>query len=230
MTRTKSIQEKEEVVEGKRYREPLKTKICKYSSFVPLQIGRIIAKLVTIIEGEEYTCVDAEHDTYRHKCNVWGSYLAEVRDEVLIIKKGNEKKAHYQDFYEKVSVVDRIIKEGDSFILARSENVFTSNSISLYRFAIDVLISSVNYQRFTYVKDFVDLVINYRLKNNVDEITDDELLNLLREYVINNRTMIEENYKKRDIERVRKYKEFLREEKRKRDMEIDNILSLIKKQ
>ena len=53
MARTKSIQEKEEVVEGKRYHEPLKTKVCKYSSFVPLQIGRIIAKLVTIIEGEE---------------------------------------------------------------------------------------------------------------------------------------------------------------------------------
>ena len=49
-------------------------------------------------------------------------------------------------------------------------------------------------------QDFIDLVVEYRFKNNLNKISEKDLLSLMSEFVLSKKTFIEENYKKENLE------------------------------
>ena len=189
------------------------------SMFITKNAKEIVSKLVTIFEGETYSCMDINYSSK------W-----DAPERVLLITKGNYDKPcpyefagaydwKYDDDYDPVR---DMIKDGDSFVLARANYTFAGGVIDIYS---RYLYSDIDYGRFSYVKDFFDFVIGYRLKNEkTKEEIHEELPKLLSVFAKNNRELIEKNYHKKNIDRVREYKLFLREEKQRIKKQIDQVI------
>lgn len=189
------------------------------SMFITKNAKEIVSKLVTIFEGETYSCMDINYSSK------W-----DAPERVLLITKGDYDKPcpyefagaydwKYDDDYDPVR---DMIKDGDSFVLARSYYTFVGGVIDIYS---RYLYSDIDYGRFSYVKDFFDFVIGYRLKNEkTKEEIHEELPKLLSMFAKNNRELIEKNYHKKNIDRVREYKLFLRNEKQRIKKQIDQVI------
>lgn len=189
------------------------------SLFITKNAREIVSKLVTIFEGETYSCMDIN---YSSKWN--------PPERVLLIRKGNydrpcpaEWTGAYEWEYDNYSdPVKDIIEAGDSFVLARTNYTFAGGVIEIYS---GYGYSDIDYGRFTYVKEFFDFVIGYRLKNGkTKEEIHEELPKLLSIFAKNNKELIEKNYHKKNLDRVREYKLFLREEKQKIGKQIDEAI------
>ena len=192
--------------------------ICLNSMFITKNAKEIVSKLVTIFEGENYSCMDIN---YKNK------YYPPER--VLLITKGSHDKpqlewtgAYDWDYFDDWDPVKDMTKAGDSFVLARAKYTFPGGVIDIYT---DNLYCDIDFGRFTYVKEFFDFVIGYRLKNGkTKEEIHEELPKLLSIFAKNNKELIEKNYHKKNLDRVRKYKLFLREEKQKIGKQIDEAI------
>ena len=194
------------------------------SHFITKNAKEIVSKLVTVFEGEPYSCLDINYES-----------KLEPPERVLLITKGRyEEPKHaeftgtynwYHDDYDD-PIKDRV-RSGNSFVLARGRYTFVGGVINLYS---DNLYSDIEYGRFTYVKEFFDFVIGYRLKNGkTKEEIHEELPKLLGMFAKNNRELIEKNYHKRNRERLKSYKLFLREEKASMSKQIDEVLEELDK-
>ena len=189
------------------------------SMFITKNAKEIVSKLVTIFEGETYSCMDINY------ISKW-----DAPERVLLITKGNYDKpcpyefagAYDWDYFDDWDPVKDMTKAGDSFVLARAKYTFPGGVIDIYT---DNLYCDIDYGRFSYVKDFFDFVIGYRLKNEkTKEEIHEELPKLLSAFAKNNRELIEKNYHKKNIDRVREYKLFLREEKQRIKKQIDQVI------
>ena len=193
--------------------------ICLNSMFITKNAKEIVSKLVTIFEGETYSCMDINYSSKWYP-----------PERVLLIRKGNYDRPcpaewtgayewEYSDYFDPVA---DMIKAGDSFVLARTNYTFAGGVIEIYsRYGY----SDIDYGRFTYVKEFFDFVIGYRIKNEkTEEEIHEELPKLLSMFAKNNKELIEKNYHKKNIDRVREYKLFLRNEKQRISKQIDEVI------
>lgn len=208
-----------DAIENSRHNFEQSQNICLNSMFITKNAKEIVSKLVTIFEGETYSCMDIN---YRSKWN--------PPERVLLIRKGKYDRpcpaewigAYEWEYDDYSDPVKDMIKAGDSFVLARTNYTFVGGVIEIYsRYGY----SDIDYGRFTYVKEFFDFVIGYRLKNGkTKEEIHEELPKLLSIFAKNNKELIEKNYHKKNLDRVREYKLFLREEKQKIGKQIDEAI------
>ena len=56
------------------------------------------------------------------------------------------------------------------------------------------MIQKVNFGKFSYVKDFIDYVISYRMKNNLKEITKEQLDKIKVNFLVFNEEEIDSRY------------------------------------
>lgn len=192
----------------------------KYSTFDSKLIGSIIEKLITLFEGEEYSYQETNHETYEYEKTVFGSESFKVNKKILMIVKGSQKQEYYYDYNEYDNEVKRLVKNGQAFILAESKYNYSEN-ITFYTTYEGNLNSLIDFNKFSYVKDFIDLVVEYRLKNNLDKVFKKELLSLMGEFILNKKEIIEDNYKKRALEKQEQLNQQLINEQLKRNEEIE---------
>ena len=182
----------------------------KYSTFDSKLIGSIIEKLVTLFEGEEYFCQEANYETYECESTVFGSETFEVNKKILMIVK-----VSCYDYNE----VNRLVRNGQAFILEENEYDYSKN-ITFYTAYEGKLKCLIDFNKFSYVKDFIDLVVKYRFKNNLDKVSEKELLSLMSEFILSKEEIIKDNYKKRALERQEQLNQQLIKEQLKHDEEI----------
>lgn len=191
----------------------------KYSTFDSELIGSVIEKLITLFEGEEYSCQEANHETYEYKSTVFGSESFKVNKKILMIVKGSQKQEYYHDYNEQDNEINRLMSNEQAFILAESKYNYSKN-ITFYTVYEGKLKSLIDFNKFSYVKDFIDLVVEYRFKNNLDKVSEKELLSLMSELVLNKKEIIEDNYKKRALEKQEQLEQQLIKEQLRRNEEI----------
>lgn len=192
-----------------------------YSTFDFKLIGSIIEKLVTLVEGEEYSCQEANHETYECEITVFGGELVKVNKKILMIVKGSQKQGYYYDYNEQNNEVDKLVKNGQAFVL--KDKYSHKKNITFYTTYGGRPKCLIDFNRFFYVKDFIDLVVEYRYKNNLDKISEKELLNLMSEFILSKKTMIEDNYRKRALEKQEQLNQQLIEEQLRHNEEIERI-------
>lgn len=194
-------------------------KIYLNSLFITENAKEIVTKLVTVFEGEPYSCLDINYESK------W-----EPSERILLVTKGRYEEPKHPSFTGAYTwehsdyddPVEEMVENGNSFVLARANYTFAGGDIEIYS---DYLYSDTEYGRFTYVKEFFDFVIGYRLKNGkTKEEIHEELPKLLSMFAKNNRELIEKNYHKKNVERLKSYKLFLREEKASMSKQIDEVL------
>lgn len=177
----------------------LKRELENYSTFDSKLIGSIIEKLVSLVEGEEYFYQEAIHKTYELESTILGGQVDKVEKKTLMIVEGSQKRRYYNDYHEQDNEVNRLVQNGQAFILSEHKLWFSS-WITFYTTYKGKLKCLIDFGKFSYVQDFIDLVVEYRFKNNLSKVSEKDLLSLMSGFVLNNKVFIEENYKKKNLE------------------------------
>ena len=177
----------------------LKHELENYSTFDSKLIGSIIEKLVTLVEGKEYVYQEAIHKTYELESTILGGQVDKVEKKTLMIVEGSQKRRYYNDYHGQDNEVNRLVQNGQAFILSEHKLWFSS-WITFYTMYKENLKCLIDFGKFSYVQDFIDLVVEYRFKNNLSKVSEKDLLSLMSGFVLNNKVFIEENYKKKNLE------------------------------
>lgn len=186
--------------DSKKEWEHYKKQLENYSTFDSKMIGNILEKLVSLVEGEDYSFQKASHDTYEYESTVFGSECFKVNKKLLMIVKGNQKQEHYYDYSAEENEVEELIEKHNAILLA--DNIYSYDKrIRFYTVNDGSVRSLIDFNNFSYIKEFIDIVVQYRFDNSLDKITEIELLELMRQFVLDKKELIEDKYKKRAKEK-----------------------------
>lgn len=200
----------------------LNKEINVYSTFNKKELGNIISELMTTIEGKKYVYVKSKHNTYERECTVFGSELFKVEKYVDLIVEKKDASNYYYDLDEFDNKIIKLMNNSKGILL--ESNDFENKNITLYNFTEDIS-SKIDYKNFDYVKEFIDIIINYRYENKKEEINKKDLLKLLYDFLTTKKDLILEKHKKIIVEEIKKKQEELLEiEKIKESRLIKNYI------
>ena len=189
-----------------------------YSYFDEGQIGKVIAHLMKIFEGVNYSYQDAFYfSSYVGEKKKKGSTT--IRKHPRIVIQDEEKQSTYVDD-NKGNGLDSLVERGKAIVLVENADTL-DNGIPFYRANPNThsLDQCVNYGRFSYVKDFIDSLIDYKREKGIYSISSDEIEAMELDFILERVDQIQENYKavdQRQEEEMRQRLAANREERQKR--------------
>ncbi len=183
-----------------------------FSTFDSREIGEVLEYLVTVFEGEKYFFQNALFKTKNIENTVFDKVEYEIIKTVRIIINRKNKDVQYDYRFNNLN---KILNEGKAIIFNEDENeldpnikFFQSNSTQ------SNIISKVSYGRFDYVKEFMEMVIDYRMANKKVDISKSELFKLAGEFLAERKDLIEANYQLRIEEQEGDLREKLEQRKK----------------
>lgn len=162
-----------------------------YSTFDSEVIGSILEQLVSIIENEKYTFQKATHKTFASNFGPYGYEHYSTSKKVLMIVKGQEKEGLYEDRNHQENELENLVSNHQAILL--SDNQDDSKSITFYKHKGSNIVLQIKYGKFTYVKEFIEFIIQHRFTNDLKEISQKELLSLMKDFICTHKNLIEEN-------------------------------------
>lgn len=159
----------------------------KYSTFEAKMIGNVIAQLVSLVEGEPYIYKQAVHETYDVEYEYDGQkkYREDWENVFLVMSKRQESIMSYSKFGCK-SFIDKSPKENIIHTLLENNQIILFNTPIQGEFTFysyDGRKCYSKFTRFSYVKDFIDFVMQNRLKYNLEPLTEQQLLDLVKKFI-----------------------------------------------
>ncbi len=143
--------------------------IVDYATFDIAQIASILADLISIYEKEKYIHYSVVDTRSNHSRNV------------LHMIVPNDIK---EDLYSSKGLCSSFDTTGKALFLTYAANNNSANkNISFYLPYHEGVRPTINYGKFSYIKEFIDGVISYRMMNNIDEISTDMLNDLVKCFV-----------------------------------------------
>ncbi len=172
-------------------------RIVLFSTFDNEIIGKILEQLVTTIEGEEYCYMEGINKTSKKVYTSESIFFVPIEKYVRIIIKKSllQNNKIYREFGStfKFNRINELAYYGSIILLSTSEYVLNSeirfNELN-EKNSNRLIISNVEYGEFDYVSEFMDMVINYRVANEILDISEIELYKLLGEFLNNKKANI----------------------------------------
>ncbi len=187
----------------------------QYSKFNLKDISNILASLISTYESESFIVIDL---SYKIKGALFN-------DALFII---NMKKLEY--LTSKVEIknkhINSLIKNGFivKLVTSFSKSQFPTE-ISFYTADSKGGINqNVNFGCFEYAKYFIDYLINYRIENNLNEISFSELEMLKNKFICCNLNQIKEYHESLDEAKRIKFEEALDHDRQVRNRKLQKIL------
>lgn len=199
-----------------------------YSTFDSRMIGNVLEKLVSLVEGENYSYQESEYETFEYKSTVFGSESFNVNKKLLMIVNDKYKQEYYYDHSAEENEIAQLVRNNQAFVLA--ENKFDyDKKITFYTASDESVNCLIDFNEFSYVKTFINRVIQYRFENHLDTISEKDLLSIMSEFILSEKEMIEGNYQKRAIKKQEQLKqelsaEWLRYQEEVKQLEFDSLL------
>ena len=181
-----------------------------YSMFESSIIIPVIKNLVSIFEGEnfisQYTC---------HKC---GNSLKNI---TIIVSESNSKELYYDERY-----LYSLVKNGNAIILGNEE--YCNNVIKFYKSdSMHRINQCVNFKNFSYVKEFIDFLINFKFEKNLVNLSEEIIKCLEAEFIKSKLEEIKINYDKKDEECKIKMEQQINHENKIRERQLKKVLRRI---
>ena len=112
----------------------------------------------------------------------------------IIVRK--DKLMNYYDSSDKSeSKINELVKNGDALLLSEQDiNTRNNKKTTFYTSQDGQVLFHVDYGRFSYIKEFIDSIVQYRFQNNMIEFTEQHMLSFMRIFVISHKDIIMENY------------------------------------
>ena len=135
------------------------------------------------------------------------SWDEDVKTVVNIIITKNKLLDNYDSTNQPKSKIYEFVENGDALLLSEQDiDVKKEKQITFYNLTDGHIESRVNFGKFDYVKDFIDNIIQYRFQNNLDKITEKDMLLFLQNYIIQYKDVIVKNYESKFDSKVLKLK------------------------
>ncbi len=190
-----NISEKKEIMN--KYSQ-VKDLIEKYSTFNKKTLGQVLAELTSTYKQEEYISYSATimyyimynnslplnglmiTPTYDKREEFSDMYIEDHNDRLIALANYYKTTNYYKSYGETIKIY-----EADEPALLHT-NIVYNNDIN-------------NPKNVIFIKEFIDYVINYRIENNIDDISLEELEKLKDEFINNHQVEIEEYHKNNNL-------------------------------
>ena len=193
----------------------------EHSKFNLKDIGIIIASLMSIYEGEEFLVEEVSYQIDKGALSYSALLVANkkkyecLKDKNVIFKKD----------------IDNLIK--NHFAIKLLDNApFLWEFLVIPFYKVDFMNriqQNVNFKKFTYVKDFIEYVIDYRIENNIGKISLEKLRELENRFICCNAEQIEEYHKQIEEKKKESFEISLEHDRKVRKRKLQKILDNNKK-
>lgn len=195
----------------------------EYSTFNEKELGETIASLMRIFEGVNFIY---------HRTPI--NYTTEVTRllvDTIEVNTGKHQRIVVLEEERKDSYSDRhnslksLVKQGKAIILVDDANPSETDLLFYRADTMNHNIKQcVNVGRFTYIKEFIDYLISYKIENQLHELSSDEIAKLQAEFISARIKQIEENYQKLYDRQEEEMKQRLAQEKDRRKLVLKRIM------
>lgn len=149
----------------------------KYSTFNLDIIGNAIKDLMNLVENDEYVYLEIDRNLDKFK-----KFVQFDKNKITNIIINKEKINNLNEWYE------------DSLVLSKNDIKNYNKNITFYTFFLNYIRCNIDYDKFGYIKDFIDNIIEYRFNNNLIEFTEKDMLLFMKDYVTKNKDNIVNYY------------------------------------
>jgi len=198
-------QNNDENYSTKKQLKNLEETILNYSTFDLGLLGKCLEQLVSIFEGESFLYREAVHNSKITKHGVMDSWEEDVKTKVKMIIKESKLTNNYNSNSSDNNAIDKLINDGNAIVL--EENDFflrDSDIITIYSLKDNQLISNINFNKFGYVKEFIDNIIQFRFQHNKLKFNEKDILNYMKSFILERKDMILKNQNKKLEEKILK--------------------------
>lgn len=198
-------QNNEENYPTKKQLKDLGETILNYSTFDLELLGKCLEQLVSIFEGESFLYREAVHNSKITKHGVMDSWEEDVKTKVKMIVKESKLTNNYNSASSDNNAIDKLINNGNAIVL-KEKDFFLRDSdlIRIYSLKDNQLISNIDFNKFDYVKEFIDNIIQFRSQNNKIKFSEKDILCYMKNFILERKDIILENQKKKLEEKVLK--------------------------
>ncbi len=175
--------------------------IKKYSNFDGKTIGNILAFLVKVFEDKDLVYESGELIYYVRDSGWMGAY---DKEEYKILKMLiPEEFLNQTHEYRNYQLNQSIIIEAETPI-SKSNAGSTRKDVTFYSVINGKIVFTSSFDNCSYLKEYIDFVINYRILNKKEIITKEELIQLLKAFIFAHYNMINPKYQDDINESIRK--------------------------
>ena len=170
-------------------------KVEEYSTFDDQVIGEVLSSIISAFEGKVYFYQDACYYTSQTEYYFFEKREFDVCKQVKIVVAESDRHTQYDDQSLGLRSINRLADR--SLVLVLDEDIDPlSDKITFYQSnpVNHNLIQKVNFGKFSYVKDFIDYVISYLMKNNLKEINKEQLDKIKVNFLVFNEEEIDSRY------------------------------------
>jgi len=186
---------KEKVHNSREQLEAYNQHIIVVSTFDIQLISGILEQLISMVECEDYVYHQAVN-------NVNKPLISDVHQiisrSVYMIVKPTYKKEMYNS-----TEIRELFSSMEAFILLKIRDGIEQQEVSFYAQTDDLeLVPAIEYGKYSYVKEFIDILIRHRLQNSEKhELTEMTLLELMSEFIKSKEALIAKNDARRLLEK-----------------------------
>lgn len=177
--------------------------LCNYSKLIEEYstmyngIFDILLELISIYEGEPYVLEKLNY----HKNNslpseVWNVFMIMSKSTFQNIKNPRYVKEGYYYHLLKSGLAIKVIEDWSQYDLPDKISFYKTDNMSR-------IIPQINFNKFPYVNQFIDYVINYRLENNIKHLSKIVMYKLKDEFILLNFDNICNNYKMKEEQKLK---------------------------
>lgn len=196
-------QNNEENYSTKKQLKDLRETILNYSTFDLELLGKCLEQLVSIFEGESFLYREAVHNSKITKPGVMDSWEEDVKTKVKMIVKESKLTNNYNSDSSNNSTIDKLINDGNAIVLEEKDFFLRdSDIITIYSLKDNQLISNINFNKFDYVRELIDNIIQFRFQNNKIKFNEKDILSYMKNFILERKDIILKNQKKKLEEKI----------------------------
>ena len=193
----------------------------KYSSFDVDRIGRILSQLITIFEGEKFIYQSASY--YPNVKYYNEDAVIDSRHVNIIVLNELAQPNWYEERY-----LNSLVKNGNAIILFKGEHP-RSNKYNIKFYQADVdnihrINQCIAFGKLAYVKDFIDYVINFKIENNIEDISFEQLNKLKDTFICMYLEQIKKWHEELDERKTYQFIQSLEHEQYVRNRQLQKVL------
>lgn len=197
--------------------------IASYSKFDDKVIGLVLADLISIFEGTPYVYQEADYNSTQVQRLAFDFNETKVQTRLKLVVAEECKTNSYSDSSNNPTMLS---KDGKALILADEAHGWKSSITFYYANPFQhELRENVNFERFLYVKEFIDILISYKIENKTDRISQEILSQLEREFIASRVEQIEERYRLVEQQKEEQMKLQLKKECENRQLRLNKVLN-----
>ncbi len=154
-----------------------------YSCFDDLQLGNALADIVSAFESERYVYQDTYCTTKEKAIRSRYNWIEnDIKKYIKILVLENVKLDHYAD-KDIINISEREAR-GEIIILDSDDEV-NKETISFYKTSTyeRKIKMSGNLERYPYIKEFMNMVIGYKMEHQILDLSNEEMHELVVEFL-----------------------------------------------